>query len=112
MIKMKQQAIGKSTVPLEKRFYIEVIYPLELKLESKFFFFDETQRWGVALDRIAEQGKIQNENNVAGARKLLLLSLKSGEAISLGKPLKDTKNLVQTGDAVMLEYEDSIHLTH
>lgn len=45
-----------------------MIFPLDLKLEPKFFFFDESQRWGVVLDRLAEHGKIQNENNVAGSR--------------------------------------------
>jgi len=110
MLKMKQQAVGKSNVPMDKRFYIETIFPLELKMESKMFFFDESQRWGVILDGIAESARIQNENNVAKARKLILVSLKTGEPISLGKPMKETKNLVQTGDAVMLEYEDTIHL--
>jgi len=68
---------------------------------------------------VAEQGKIQNENNMAGSRvcnfqyklmfyKLVLISLKTGEAIQLGKSFKDAKNLVQSGDAVMLEYEDSV----
>jgi len=108
MIKMKQQAACKSNVPADKRFYIEVIYPLELQMDPKMFFFDESQRLGVVLDRVAEHAKIENQNNVAGARKLVILSLKTGEPIPLGNALKDSKNLVQSGDAVVLEYQDCV----
>jgi len=56
------------------------------------------------LDEIADAGKVKNENNKAGARKLVLVDLKTGDRINLDSPLK---SVLDPGDVVLLEYEDS-----
>jgi len=72
------------------------------------FFFDPTKRFGQVLDQVANAGKIKNENNIAGKPKLVLMSLKSGKPIPLNKVLGDCPELVVSGDAILLEYEENL----
>lgn len=41
---------------------------MESKVDPKFFFFENTTRLGLVLDRVATAGKIENLNNQANAR--------------------------------------------
>jgi len=76
---------------------------------QKCFFFDPTKRFGQVLDQVANAGKIKNENNVAGKPKLVLMSLKTGKSIPPHRVLGDCSELVVSGDAILLEYEDNLH---
>lgn len=108
---------GPNNVPLEKRFYLEVVYPIESKVDPKYFFFENTTRLGQVLDKVASAGKIENLNNQANARvgnqkghthlcqKLQLISLKTGEPMALNVQLKSAQ--LTSGDAILLEYESS-----
>eukprot|EP01125_Pyxidicula_operculata_P006167 TRINITY_DN2150_c0_g1_i1.p1 TRINITY_DN2150_c0_g1~~TRINITY_DN2150_c0_g1_i1.p1 ORF type:complete len:305 (-),score=44.53 TRINITY_DN2150_c0_g1_i1:148-1062(-) len=109
LIKMKQNAIGKSTVPAQKRFYLEINYPKETNKESQMFFFDESQRYGNVLDQVTDHAKIKNENNISGKRKLVFVSLRNMESIPLNEQLKESSKFgVSSTDAIILEYEDVI----
>eukprot|EP01127_Copromyxa_protea_P010910 TRINITY_DN2708_c0_g1_i6.p1 TRINITY_DN2708_c0_g1~~TRINITY_DN2708_c0_g1_i6.p1 ORF type:complete len:294 (-),score=28.81 TRINITY_DN2708_c0_g1_i6:27-887(-) len=101
--KMKQQAQGSESVPVADRFYLEIIYPMESNLKSAFFFFENTTRLGVVLDKVAA-GKVENKNNQANARKLQLISLKTGTPLALNLQLKAIPGF-SSGDALLLEYE-------
>uniref|UniRef100_A0A6B2LCY2 AN1-type domain-containing protein n=1 Tax=Arcella intermedia TaxID=1963864 RepID=A0A6B2LCY2_9EUKA len=106
--KMKATATGDNKVPMDQRFFLEVIYPVASNVEPKFFFFDKSKRFGNVLDFVASTGKIKNENNVAGKPKLVLASLKTGAPISLSKVLGQSQELVNSGDAILLEYEQNL----
>lgn len=53
---------------MERRLYLEVIFPMESKVQPKMMFFDSNSVFGVILDQIAETGRIKNQNNVADAK--------------------------------------------
>lgn len=89
---------------MNKRFYLEVVYPFDSGVNPKYFYFNEDQRMGVVLDKCAQAGKIKNQNNLLGAAKLQLLSLKTGKIIPLNSILKSTKD-VESGDAILMEYQ-------
>jgi len=108
MTKMRATAIGDNRIPQEKRFYVEVLYPMDSKVDPKMFYFDQTKRFGQVLDQVASAGKIRNENNVAGKPKLVLMSLKTGKSIPLNKVLGDCPELVVSGDPILLEYDDNL----
>jgi len=102
---MRASATGDGRIPQEKRFYVEIVFPVDSKVDPKMFFFDPTKRFGQVLDLVSNAGKIKNENNIAGKPKLVLMSLKSGKPIPLNKALGDCPELVVSGDAILLEYE-------
>jgi len=105
---MRASATGDGRIPQEKRFYVEIVYPVDSKVDPKMFFFDPTKRFGQVLDQVSNAGKIKNENNIAGKPKLVLMSLKSGKPIPLNKALGDCSELVVSGDAILLEYEENL----
>jgi hypothetical protein len=102
---MKNSASGDAKVPADKRFYLEIVFPVESNIPSKFFFFDQSKRFGQVLDHVAAVGKVKNENNIAGKPKLVLVSLKTGKPIPLGNKLEEAKQYISSGDAILLEYD-------
>jgi len=103
LMNMKQKATGSPKVAMERRVYLEVIFPMDSKVEPKFFFFDQEARFGVVLDIVAEAGRIKNQNNIGGAKKLQLISLKTGTPFALNTQLKSSQEL-SSGDSILLEF--------
>ena len=68
------------------------------------FYTDSHESNVQILDEIASDAKIKNENNKPGARKLILVDLKSGNLIPLSTVLS---SLLSDSDIIMLDYEDS-----
>jgi len=67
---MKSTATGDQKVPADKRFYLEVLYPVAMNIQPKLFLFDQSKRFGQVLDHVADAGKIKNENkNIRRNRK-------------------------------------------
>jgi hypothetical protein len=102
-VKVKSTAIGNKKVLEQDRIYLEVLYPVDSGIDPKWMFFDAKHPAGRALDSIAEEGKINNLNNLSTARKLALVDISSGNPIKLHTPLK---SLFNNGDTILLEYED------
>jgi hypothetical protein len=103
LMRMKTKAIGNSKVPADQRFYLEVIYPIDSKIEPKMMFFDRENSIGKVLDLVADAGNVKNENNKPDAPKLHLISLKTGEPIPNSTLLKDLSASLQSGDPILLE---------
>jgi hypothetical protein len=101
--KNKATAIGNKKLAEQDRIYLEVLYPVDSGIEPKWMFFDSKHPAGRALDSVAEEGKINNLNNISTARKLALVDIASGEPIKLHFTLK---SLFKNGDTILLEYED------
>jgi len=40
-------------------------------VDTKWFFFDESRKYGVVLDEIASAGKIKNQNHILNAPVLV-----------------------------------------
>jgi len=105
---MKSSATGDAKVPADQRFYMEIVYPVESNVPSKLFFFDQSKRFGQVLDQVATAGKIKNENNIPGKPKLVMVSLKTGESVPLGNKLEEAKQFINSGDAILLEYDTNL----
>lgn len=105
-IKTKASAIGNKKVLEQDRIYLEVLYPVSSGVDPKWMFFDAKHPAGRALDTIAEEGKINNLNNLSKARKLALVDIATGTPIILQTPLK---SLFANGDTILLEYEDVLN---
>lgn len=105
-VKAKSSAIGNKKIVEQDRIYLEVLYPVSSGVEPKWMFFDAKHPAGRALDTIAEEGKINNLNNVSNARKLALVDIANGTPIKLQTPLK---TLFANGDTILLEYDDVLN---
>jgi len=108
LLKNKSNATGPSSLAPDKRFYLEVVYPLDSKVDPKWFFFDENRKLGVVLDEVASAAKLKNNNNVPNAPKLQLFALKSGTLLPLNKSLKEMKETIASCDPILLEYHEAI----
>jgi len=101
MMKMKMRAKGDERIPPERRFYLEVVYPIESGVVPKMMFFDCNFSVGKILDKVAEEGKIQNDNNKANSEKLFIILLKTGTPLPNDLLLKEIDGLV-SGDSILL----------
>jgi len=101
-MKIKSNSKGDTKIPPEKRFYLEVIFPIDSKQPSRYMFFNVTNSIGKVLDIIADTGGIENLNNKAGAEKLYLFS-KDGEPLDNDATLNDLSGKLKSGDCVLLE---------
>jgi len=111
LMKMKMKAAGSSNIPAEKRFYLEIIFPFNSKMQPKLLYFNPDWAVGKALDIAAESGNIINKNNQKDSDKLQLISLKNGHSIPNSLCLKDLPEILVSGDSVLLEYESNVKNT-
>eukprot|EP01119_Soliformovum_irregulare_P012583 TRINITY_DN3272_c0_g1_i2.p1 TRINITY_DN3272_c0_g1~~TRINITY_DN3272_c0_g1_i2.p1 ORF type:complete len:225 (-),score=48.79 TRINITY_DN3272_c0_g1_i2:258-932(-) len=102
LMKIKTKAQGNANIPTEKRYYLEVIYPLDTNIAPKQMFFNSSWTIGKVLDVVADAGKIENNNNKANATKLGLFCLKNGLQLENSITLGDYDSL-QSGDSILLE---------
>jgi len=108
MMKMKSKAVGSDSVPPEKRFYLEIVYPMDSKIQPKLMFFSVGTTIGKVLDKAADAGGIENRNNQMNAEKLYLISLKSGKPLETSISLEDCGEVLKSGDSVLLEKLENI----
>jgi hypothetical protein len=101
IMKMKMHAAGDDRVPQERRFYAEVVFPIESGVPPKMMFFDTNYSVGKVLDLVADAGKIQNNNNKANAEKLHLILLKTGTPLPNDFTIGKIEGLV-SGDSLLL----------
>ncbi len=66
---------GNDSVPPEKRFYLEIVYPMESKVQPKLMFFNANATVGKVLDKAADAGGIENKNNQMNAEVYLQIEL-------------------------------------
>jgi len=100
---LKMNAKGDSKIPENKRFYLEVVYPLNSSIQPKMMFFNQEWSVGKALDVIADAGGVINNNNKPGPEKLYLFSLKTGEILPNSISLSGLSPQVCSFDAILLE---------
>jgi predicted nucleic acid binding AN1-type Zn finger protein len=103
LMKKKHSAIGNSTLPMERRYYLEIIYPLDSKVEPKMMFFDPNQSIGKVLDLAANAANISDDPQKG---QLHLIALSTGEPLPNNQLLKDVK-ILHSGDSVLLEWLES-----
>ena len=108
LMKLKMAAIGDKHTPESDRIYFRVVLPLGSAEKSKAFFFSKIWTVGRAIDKCASLVGIQNDNNVATAKKLLLFAYEDGSSlraeVTLENLLQDEEVKVCNGSTLILEY--------
>ncbi|KAL6070575.1 AN1-type zinc finger protein 1, variant 2 [Balamuthia mandrillaris] len=95
---------GDERIPAENRYYLEVLFPMDSKVQPKMMFFNKNHVVGKVLDIIADAGRIENLNNKMGAEKLYLISVNTGEPMPNATKLCDLPpDVLQSGGCVLLE---------
>lgn len=107
MMKMKMHALGDDRIPQERRFYLEVVYPVDSGVNPKMMFFDQNYSIGKVLDLVADAGGIENNNNKVNSEKLHLILLKSGTPLPNDATLGKVDNL-SSGDSILLGTLDAL----
>ncbi|KAL6070574.1 AN1-type zinc finger protein 1 [Balamuthia mandrillaris] len=104
LMRMKSTAKGDERIPAENRYYLEVLFPMDSKVQPKMMFFNKNHVVGKVLDIIADAGRIENLNNKMGAEKLYLISVNTGEPMPNATKLCDLPpDVLQSGGCVLLE---------
>jgi len=104
---LRANAKGDAKIPENKRFYLEVVYPLNSNIQPKMMFFNQEWTVGKALDVIADAGGVINNNNKPGPEKLCLFSLKTGEMLPTSVSLNTLSPQLCSFDAILLERVES-----
>jgi hypothetical protein len=106
LMKIKNKAKGLNTIPTSERIYFNVVHPETAQGHPVFV----SKNWSIgrAIDAIADECKIKNDNNKSMGKKLRLFKQDSGEILS-----KDLANSLQLlvdngviidGESVIMEY--------
>jgi len=106
-MKMKMHAKGDDRIPQERRFFLEVVYPIDSGVNPKMMFFDQNYSIGKVLDLVADAGGIENNNNKVNSEKLHLILLKTGAPLPNDSTLGKTENLA-SGDSILLGTLDAL----
>lgn len=110
LLKIKGKAVGDFRVSVFDRVFFAVDYPYEANetRETKHFFVSKSWTLGYSIDFFAKRMKLNNNNNLVGASKLLLFLKESGGLISKHM-VKRIDTLMKAealidGDHLVLEY--------
>jgi len=96
LIKLKMKATGDDFIPTQQRVYFNVSFPKESKQSKDLgMYFSKDWSVGKVVDRIAQQGKIRNDNNTSTSERLhLRLTDTDDDAFEFGITLKE---LIEAG---------------
>ena len=110
LMKLKMKSEGRQSVPQTERFYFKVLPPKSLKKSPVGTFVSDTWVMGKVVDSVAQFAKVENKNNVAGAKKLKLFRYQDGSdlCVEMQKELRELAKgeEIFNGDCVILEYVD------
>ncbi|KAI1287478.1 AN1-type zinc finger protein 1 [Halotydeus destructor] len=104
-MKLKQKAVGMSSIPATERLYFNVSVK-ELNDVEQPFFFSKEWSFGRCVDYLSTHLKIANRNNVKEAPKLVLCRIADGLQYDLSDKLKTALAQDNIADG------DSLSFTH
>lgn len=111
LMKIKNKAVGLKTIPHINRVYFNVSYFDSNTVEKVNAIFVSNQ-WtvGRAIDAIAQEMKLKNNNNKLNEKKLKLFSKEDGEIISsnMSTLLTDLlkSKVIVDGGSLVIQYVD------
>lgn len=107
LMKIKGKAKGLKTIPTSDRIYFNVSYKTQLVP----VFVSQVWTLGRAIDAIANECNLRNDNNLSSSKKLRLFKKVTGQAISndMSSNLADLimTGIVANGENLIIEYVDS-----
>ena len=109
LMKLKQKAIGQTSVPFTERLYFKINYQKSSKqnvFDTKDVFLSKEWSVGKCIDWLSTQLEIINNNNNPSAPKLVLSTDSSSDSFSMSDTLKhlESEGLLQSGDNLCLKY--------
>ncbi|KAF0971731.1 hypothetical protein FDP41_009954 [Naegleria fowleri] len=104
------QPIGQSSIEQQDRYYLDVYFPLNSNIAPVHMFFSKNWSLGKVLDKIAEQGKVKNNNSSElDMSKRLHLFTFDGVRLPTDKKLCEIEsNILKSRDGVILEYGEAL----
>ncbi|GJQ76568.1 hypothetical protein Trydic_g2265 [Trypoxylus dichotomus] len=108
LMRIKNKAVGLKTIPIVDRVYFNIKYPSNIADRISPVFVSKTWSIGRAIDAIAEEIKVPNNNNQATALKLRLFRGDNGQILtaSMFEKIEDllNKQNIINGQSLILEY--------
>lgn len=110
LMKLKQTAVGNSSIPMTERLYFSISYQKDSQInnfESKNIFVSKEWSVGKCVDWLANQFGLTNNNNNPLLPKLVICANGDNcEPFSFSLTLKDLENesRIQSGDKLLLKY--------
>ena len=74
-IRLKQEAVGNSSISSEDRFYLEISFSSGIKKKGITMFFNKKKTVGRILDEICDKRNIKNKNHIPTARVKFLFNI-------------------------------------
>ncbi|KAG2375158.1 hypothetical protein C9374_010162 [Naegleria lovaniensis] len=104
------QPIGQSSIEQQDRYYLDVYFPLNSNIAPVHMFFSKNWSLGKVLDKIAEQGKVKNNNSSElDVSKRLHLFTFDGNRLPTDKKLCEIESsILKSRDGVILEYGEAL----
>lgn len=111
--RLRGSALGDDRVKTEDRVYFDVSFPSLLEYPSggrprwlsHAFYFSRNWTVGRALDFVCEHAGIENRNNVASAKKLLMVVSDTGVDLPTDVTFGLLDPSVASGDSLRVEYD-------
>lgn len=111
LMRIKNKAVGLKTIPTVNRVYFNISYLDSENVERMTAVFVSNQ-WtiGRAIDVIAQEMKLSNNNNKSDAKKLRLFKKKDNQSVFLDistvlKELLNEKHIMD-GENLLIKYID------
>ncbi|KAI4467476.1 arsenite inducuble rna associated protein aip-1-related [Holotrichia oblita] len=108
LMRIKNKATGLKSVPLIDRVYFNVHYPTSIASKVVPIFVSKTWSIGKAIDAIAQEFKIPNNNNQTVSQKLRLFKVDDGHILTstMSEKVEELLNtqMIINGQSLKLEY--------
>ncbi|EFC42534.1 predicted protein [Naegleria gruberi] len=105
--------VGQSSIATQDRYFLDVYFPINNQIQPIHMFFSKTWSVGKVLDKIAEQGKVKNNNSTElDLSKRLNLFNFDGVKLPTDKKLSELPpSLLKSRDGIILEYGEALDPT-
>ncbi|KRT82946.1 hypothetical protein AMK59_3831 [Oryctes borbonicus] len=108
LMRIKNKAVGLKSIPVMDRIYFNIKYPSSIADKITSVFVSRTWSIGRAIDAIALEFKVPNNNNQAAAPKLRLFRADDGHILTtcMHEKVEDLLNnqSIINGQSLILEY--------
>ncbi|XP_018570977.1 AN1-type zinc finger protein 1 [Anoplophora glabripennis] len=111
LMRLKNKAIGLKSIPTTDRIYFNVIHPEPENEKTTAVFVSKQWTLGRAIDAIAQELKLQNNNNKTNEKKLRLFKKDGNDIVSSSMSTGLTallqNNVIIDGEDLIITYVDN-----
>lgn len=110
LMRLKNKAIGLKSIPVTDRVYFNVTHPKPGNEKTTAVFVSKQWTLGRAIDAIAQELKLQNNNNKSNEKKLRLFKKDGNNIVSSNMSTGLTallENVIIDGEDLIMTYVDN-----